>query len=1203
MPHAMRPLPSRIPAGSVLRRLELGVVPAVLICLFCTSAHGQAIVQWTGGAGSPFWSHGGNWLGGLPPAVNDVASFNAAPPPSGRVVVDAPVSIGKLVLESSGAAFDFVVGGDSQSLVLTGLGIEALTRVGGPSRLTMSAAPGATGGVIRFAGTSSINPGTATFYRAVDLVAEGGAAPAAVGGRIVFQDDASTGVNTLNTIQANGATVAGALGGEILFRDRAQSVSTLSLFVRGGTGAGAQGAVGSFIDSARVEGLLYALAGADGGLGGRMTFAGDARAGGLVANSGALPNSPGASGLTVFRDRARLDGSARNLPGTADGATGGVLEFRDQAAFIGSASIVNQGSSFAGASAGFTAFRGDSFADGTSLRILNDVDSEGGVPGTAGGATGFYDRSQARSVTIWNVGAVSRSLSPVATQQGRTAFHDSSSAGTASIENFGGTQADALGGRTQFLGTATAATATIVNRKGETALAGGGWTEFFGSSDAGNAYIANEANDSTSQGLTGATFFWQGASAGRARIDNFGSLGGPFRSETRFAGSATAANARIASFGGQAAHALGGFVSFYETASAGSAFLLLGGGTAPGSFGGSALFTGIAGAAPTAADAVFDVRAGVASSARGGVVTFAGHSDAGRARFDVQGAAVPSVLAATGDIFAEAGVVYFEGDASAADAVFTLGAGEVTRAIGGRAQFAGNSNAGRAQFLVKGQKVLAGGAGETRFTGSSSAADARFDVQAIAAAGASFGGFVGFYDTATAGRAQFRLQGATVFEASFAPSGWVQFFGNASAGDAHFDAFGGRAAGVLGGAVFFIGNTSAERASFTVGGGSFAGRGGYLRFSDASSAGRASIVLQGGEGAGSGGGVYFIQSTSAADATITARGSASVGAGSSGFVQFSEASSAGNATLVAEGSTSASPDSPGGRIIFATVSSGDRSRVVLRASTTGGGAGTLDIAQAGRVVAYGLQGIQVGSLEGDGRVVLGSKTLFVGAETGRDTTFSGVIEDGGAGGGLAVLSGTLRLTGSNPYAGATYVAGRGPAHPGKLVVTNTTGSATGTGPVYVEDGGTLAGSGTVAGPVFLRAGGTIAPGDPVTLTLLDSLTWDGGGVIELVVGADSQGSDRLVLGSLRKGAPGVHRLHFIDAGFQPGQVYELLLFGSLVDFAPQDFVASGIDGSFALGANGLVFTAAVPEPVPSSMLVSGLVLLWMSRRVRAPRRS
>ena len=36
----------------------------------------------------------------------------------------------------------------------------------------------------------------------------------------------------------------------------------------------------------------------------------------------------------------------------------------------------------------------------------------------------------------------------------------------------------------------------------------------------------------------------------------------------------------------------------------------------------------------------------------------------------------------------------------------------------------------------------------------------------------------------------------------------------------------------------------------------------------------------------------------------------------------------------------------------------------------------------------------------------------------------------------------------------------------------------------------------------LLAGGTIAPGDPVTLTLRDSLTWDGGGVVRLVLGAD-----------------------------------------------------------------------------------------------------
>ncbi|MCX6856579.1 MAG: autotransporter-associated beta strand repeat-containing protein, partial [Verrucomicrobia bacterium] len=104
-----------------------------------------------------------------------------------------------------------------------------------------------------------------------------------------------------------------------------------------------------------------------------------------------------------------------------------------------------------------------------------------------------------------------------------------------------------------------------------------------------------------------------------------------------------------------------------------------------------------------------------------------------------------------------------------------------------------------------------------------------------------------------------------------------------------------------------------------------------------------------------------------------------------------------------------------------------------------------------------------------------TKTLSVGNGangTSADFTFGGVIQYNIAleKNGAAVLN----LTNANTYNGGTIING------GWLNAANTlagtTGSATGTGPVSIETGATLAGAGTVAGIVTLKAGGTIQPG-------------------------------------------------------------------------------------------------------------------------------
>lgn len=123
-------------------------------------------------------------------------------------------------------------------------------------------------------------------------------------------------------------------------------------------------------------------------------------------------------------------------------------------------------------------------------------------------------------------------------------------------------------------------------------------------------------------------------------------------------------------------------------------------------------------------------------------------------------------------------------------------------------------------------------------------------------------------------------------------------------------------------------------------------------------------------------------------------------------------------------------------------------------------------------------GTSIKSLSGSGNVHLGANTLTI---TGGNGTFAGVIDDGGAGGGLTVTDGVQTLMGANTYSGPTTVNG------GTLVVDGTLLGST----AYVNAGGTLAGIGTIAG--IAVNGGTLAPGnaaDPYgTLSVAGTVTF------------------------------------------------------------------------------------------------------------------
>ena len=211
--------------------------------------------------------------------------------------------------------------------------------------------------------------------------------------------------------------------------------------------------------------------------------------------------------------------------------------------------------------------------------------------------------------------------------------------------------------------------------------------------------------------------------------------------------------------------------------------------------------------------------------------------------------------------------------------------------------------------------------------------------------------------------------------------------------------------------------------------------------------------------------IYFFGSSNAGSASF---------ANNLGIVAFTEGASARTSTITgkagsqtqffvnatADGAslTASSAVSSPARILFAGDSSGGTSRINLIGSNA-----ELE------VDGHSAPGLTVGSVKGNGRVILGASNLTVGSNN-LSTAFSGIIADGTyrSGGQLSKTGkGTFTLSGANTYTGGTAVSG------GTLLLTNQTGSATGTGAVQVNSG-TLAGTGSISGPVTLGNGSSRA---------------------------------------------------------------------------------------------------------------------------------
>ncbi|MEO8857121.1 MAG: hypothetical protein ABI343_09025 [Burkholderiaceae bacterium] len=1180
-----------------------------------------APVVWTGLGSSDLWSDASNWNPiGVPADATDLEFGGLRP--RATSLLDLSRSFDSIAFRAdAGAFFLHVSGYGGSTLNLFGAGLRNLTAGTGPILQSLFADAGSSAGTLSFSGSAGVNVGLGYSARAVDLVARGAGSVAQSGGHIVFQDLASVGTDTFDTLHAEGASAGMAPAADIVFRGSALADRFSAIVVDGATAGGALGGFASFNDLARAAGSITLLAGSGGGPGGRADFAGKATLAATASlfQQGAESAAAGGEAATTLHGDAKMIGSAQNGEGASAGASGGRLEFHDRAshdtrgldASLGIQTIYNTGSSASGAGGGVLIFRDDSFVAGTQLYIHNAT-GEYDNPGSGGGSTEFRDRARAGAATIDNAGAhdstatsgstrflnqasaesariVMRGGNGAMAAGGNLRFGDDASASAAQLRNEGGSVGDALGGATRFSARATAGSAAIANdggaalgARGGTTLfedmasaasarivnsagaingASGGVTTFAGGAGAGQAFISNQTSASAGGGGRGSTFFMDTSSAQQATIDN---QGGSFtiNAFTVFSQSATAGNALITNFGGNAAGVVGGFTNFTDRSNAGAATLVMAGGGVDGALGGSIQFFD----GTSAGSATLNLLGASVVGGAGGTVYFGQGASAGNAQVAVQGSQSNGIGGPEGAV-----VSFFS---------YVSGA-------------ASPATASTATFTIGGNRFAFGSAGRVRINDGSTAADASFTTLA----GFDAGGKLSFEGSAshlsTAGNARITNGSRATASASTGDFGGATLFGAHSTADhANITNEAGRTA--FGAQTVFRADSSADDARITNAGGLAGETGGITFFQDTSIAGRALIFNQAGA-LNANGLTRFGNTSSAAQAVITASG-ASVSGGSGGRVSFNDRSTAALATLVAEGGSNGGA---GGRIEFQQQATGGIARIVLGAGSAPNADGVLDISGVD-------VWLSVGSIEGGGSVNLGSRALIVGG-SGKATTFSGVIS--GAAPpvfpSLSVLGGSLTLSGANLYAGRTSIGDGVNAGSGKLIAANATGSATGSGAVRIERGGTLGGSGFIAGPVTLVDGGTIAPGDPVTLTLRDSLVWNGGGVIRLVLGADDAGSDHLVGQRLVRGTPGSFTFELVNAGITPGASYSLFQFDAVEGFTADDFSLVGLGGNLALVNGTLGLTAAVPEPSEALLFLAGLLCLMRfcrsAERVRSRR--
>jgi autotransporter-associated beta strand protein len=192
----------------------------------------------------------------------------------------------------------------------------------------------------------------------------------------------------------------------------------------------------------------------------------------------------------------------------------------------------------------------------------------------------------------------------------------------------------------------------------------------------------------------------------------------------------------------------------------------------------------------------------------------------------------------------------------------------------------------------------------------------------------------------------------------------------------------------------------------------------------------------------------------------------------------------------------------------------------------------------------------IGGSRDDRNKSVHAMTLLINAQT--DCATNAVFFDNVDGGDatLALIKsgqGTQTLSGASTYSGGTIV------REGRLSLANTTGSATGSGDVAVENG-VLGGAGSIAlshkRAVTIKNGATLAPGSAKAgsqLSIRGDLKMESGSVLELSLGKKGgKGALKRVDGDWTFAQNQTVVLAAIDGGITPG-IYENVIVGLAAD--------------------------------------------------------
>jgi fibronectin-binding autotransporter adhesin len=370
--------------------------------------------------------------------------------------------------------------------------------------------------------------------------------------------------------------------------------------------------------------------------------------------------------------------------------------------------------------------------------------------------------------------------------------------------------------------------------------------------------------------------------------------------------------------------------------------------------------------------------------------------------------------------------------------------------------------------------------------------------------------------------------------------------------------------------VTFNGGTTADNATFML-------NTGLVDFMGGSSAGNGTFILNGGDNAAATVSMGHDGAT-AGNATFTVNGNAT---GRDNFVSMVAFTSAGAAVFTANGAVDTSHN-PG---VVSIAGPADPATATFIANPgLNGGAGGLIQWQAGtrnraRVEVFGSGNgdvtngtmdistptpptvIPIGSLEGTGLVKLGQNKLSVGSNNA-STSFDGIINDAGGGSLTKTGSGTFSLSQPNTYTGNTTVT------QGTLLVTNSTGSATGTGKVTVN-GGVLGGTGTISGGVTIGSAtrfGTISPGlagQTGRVTIFRPITFRQFGIYNVDLDSTSVTADQVVARGVTIGSGATTNIADLGTGTLTGGTVLTLI---------NNTSAIPINGTFSNLADGSTLT-------------------------------